>query len=429
MDHRSSTTGSAVAERLYYDSPVLDFPATVTDIRLVGTETAASGTRAHLWQVSLDRTAFYPESGGQPWDTGVLVATARSGTTLEVPVERVEEDAAGEIWHTVRKPLEQGTAVTGRVDAARRMDHMQQHSGQHLLSAVFLRLMGARTVSFHLGTESVTIDLAFSDGSTSIGAEQVASVEDEVNRIIFENRPMTPRWHTRDQAEAMLARGELRKLPDRAGALRVVEMEGVEFNACGGTHVAATGAIGGLMLRGTEKVKQGVRVEFVCGLRAVRVAREQHRLLSGVAGSLSVGAADLPVRLAALQEESRAALKERRALLDELARAEAETLLRVTPTNRPVQTIFISKPIEFLKRVASVCAAAGYCAIVGSTERAVGSVVLALPAGAALNAGQVLREVLSGLGARGGGSAELAQGTCPADQMAQLLNALASRVG
>ena len=130
---------AGVAERLYYDSAELKFSARVADIRLVSSDKPESGGKGPLWQVALDRTAFYPESGGQPWDTGVLVATARSGAVLEVPVERVEEDeATGEVWHFVRKPLVEGTEVEGRVDAARRMDHMQQHSGQHLLSAVFL---------------------------------------------------------------------------------------------------------------------------------------------------------------------------------------------------------------------------------------------------------------------------------------------------
>ena len=151
---------SSVAERLYYDDAALEFRAVVTDIRLDSHAVAESGQKEQVWQVALDRTAFYPVGGGQPWDTGVLVATAKSGAVLEVVVEGVEEDEAGEVWHFVRKPLPEGTEVVGRVDAERRMDHAQQHTGQHLLSSVFLSELGARTVSFHLGAESVTIDLA-----------------------------------------------------------------------------------------------------------------------------------------------------------------------------------------------------------------------------------------------------------------------------
>jgi alanyl-tRNA synthetase len=300
---------SAVAERLYYDSAALDFEATVTDIRLDSREGSES-----LWQVALDKTAFYPEGGGQPWDTGVLVATARSGATLEVPVERVEEDEAGEVWHYVRKPLVAGTEVTGYVDAARRQDHEQQHSGQHLLSAVFLREIGAKTVSFHLGAESSTIDLELREGAERIGEHELRRVEDAANVVVSEGRPLMSHWIEREMAELMLSRGDLRKLPEREGPFRIVQMQGIEFNACGGTHVSNTGAIGAITLRRVEKVKRGWRVEFCCGLRAVRMARRDFELLDGVARVLSVGVGDVPGRVVKLIEDKKAAAKELKTL-------------------------------------------------------------------------------------------------------------------
>jgi alanyl-tRNA synthetase len=297
---------SSVAERLYYDDAALEFRAVVTDIRLDSHAVAESGQKEQVWQVALDRTAFYPVGGGQPWDTGVLVATAKSGAVLEVVVEGVEEDEAGEVWHFVRKPLPEGTEVVGRVDAERRMDHAQQHTGQHLLSAVFLSELGARTVSFHLGAESVTIDLAVE----KVSEEELRRVEAVANRLIYEDRAVRPAWVEREEAEAMLARGELRKLPEREGRMRIVEMEGVEFNACGGTHVGSTGAIGGLLVRRVEKVKQGQRVEFCCGLRAVKAARADFFRLREVGGLLSVGAADVAKRVEKLLEEKKALSKE-----------------------------------------------------------------------------------------------------------------------
>jgi alanyl-tRNA synthetase len=293
------------AERLYYDDAALEFRGVVTDIRLDSREAGEA-----LWQMSLDRTAFYPAGGGQPFDTGVLVATAKSGAVLEVAVERVEEDEAGEVWHFVRKPLPEGTEIVGRVDAERRMDHAQQHSGQHLLSAVFLSELGVPTVSFHLGAESVTVDLAVD----ALSEEELVRVELAVNRLVYENRAMAPMWVEREEAEAMLARGELRKLPERAGRMRIVEMKGVEFNACGGTHVASTGAIGGIVLRRVEKVKQGQRVEFCCGLRAVKAARTDFLRLGGIAKMLSVGAKDVPARVEKLLVDAKAAAKELKAL-------------------------------------------------------------------------------------------------------------------
>ena len=415
-----------VTERLYYDSPALEFTATLTDIRLVATETAKSGEKVQLWQVSLDRTAFYPESGGQPWDTGVLTATARSGATLEVPVERVEEDETGEVWHFVRKPLPAGTEVIGRIDAPRRMDHAQQHSGQHLLSAVFLKQLGARTVSFHLGAESSTIDLVLPDALQSFSSAQIQMIEGEVNRLIYANAPLTPHWHSREEAEAMFAGGLLRKLPERSGPMRVVEMHGVEFNACGGTHVTATGAIGGLLLRRVEKAKAGWRVEFVCGLRAARTARRDFAVLGGVAAALSVGAADVPARIAAMQEEAKAVARLRKALLEELAEARAAALLEETVAGSVARAIFAGKPVEFAKRVASRVAGAGRPTVIGVTEGLSGALALAMPTGSTRHAGNLLRDALEMQGARGGGSAELAQGVCRADQVVGLVQSLVS---
>jgi alanyl-tRNA synthetase len=317
------THTSTPAQRLYYDSPILEFTAHITDIRLVEKDPNAAPDSAQLWQVALDRTAFYPEGGGQPWDTGLLIATAPSGATLEIPVERVEEDQHGEVWHFVRKPLATGTGITGAVDPIRRTDHEQQHSGQHLLSAVFLRELNARTVGFHLGAESSTIDLALSEGMDKLSDDDLRCVEESANRIIYENRPLLTHWVERPLSEAMLARGDLRKLPPLEGPFRIVQMQGIEFNACGGTHVATTGAIGSILLRRVEKVRQGWRVEFVCGLRAVRSARNDYTLLDTVARTLTISRADAPSRVEKLLEDRKASAKEIKKLTQELAKHNA----------------------------------------------------------------------------------------------------------
>ena len=308
------------AKRLYYDSPIVEFTAHITDIRLVEKDPSAAPDTAQLWQVALDRTAFYPEGGGQPWDTGLLIATAPSGATLEIPVERVDEDELGEVWHSIRKPLTSDTEITGRVDQARRTDHEQQHSGQHLLSAVFLRELGARTVSFHLGAESSTIDIALSEGMDKLSEDDLRRVEESANRILYENRPLLTHWVERPLAEAMLARGDLRKLPALEGPFRIVQMQGIEFNACGGTHVRSTGEIGAILLRRVEKVRQGWRVEFVCGLRAVRSARRDYTLLDTVARTLTVSRTDVPERVTKILEDKKAQAKEIKKLTTELTK-------------------------------------------------------------------------------------------------------------
>lgn len=426
------------AERLYYNSAELEFTAVVTDIRLVATE-ATEGGREQVWQVALDRTAFYPEGGGQPWDTGVLTATARSGAVLEVPVERVEEDqATGEVWHFVRKPLVEGTELVGHVDFARRTDHEQQHSGQHLLSAMFLRELGARTASFHLGEESSTIDLALPDGMERMSAEELARVEDAANRVVYEGRPLLTHFVEREFAEIMLARGDLRKLPERPGRMRLVQMQGIEFNACGGTHVGNTGAIGAITIRRVEKVRQGWRVEFCCGRRAVAAARRDYALLGEAAGALSVGMADVPGRVHTLLEESKSTSKERKALLEELASAEASRLLREAQETGSrgqgaegaavVQAVFAGRDAEFCKRVVSRIVAGGLAAVVGSVNGAEGVVAAGRPARAGVNVGTELREVLAAAGARGGGSAEMAQGVCRGEQVQHLVTTLLGKL-
>ncbi len=342
---------------------------------------------------------------------------------------RVEEDDAGEVWHFVRKPFVEGTELEGRIDADRRIDHMQQHSGQHLLSAVFLARRHARTVSFHLGAESSTIDLALPEILPALDRAHLLGIEDAVNRLIFEDRPLRPHWHTREQAEAMLARGDLRKLPDRDGPMRILEMEGVEFNACGGTHVPSTGAIGGLLLRRLEKVKGGWRVEFLCGLRAARAARQDFDLLGEIAKGLSVGSADLSRRVAALQDEAKAGVKARRALLEELAEAVADRLVGESAGTGVIQAVFPGKPVDFAKSVASAAAAAGRSAVVGCSAEGNAAVSLALPPGDPRHAGNLLREGSAAFGARGGGGPQLAQGVCEPGKLNDLVQALIRKLG
>ena len=200
--------------------------------------------------------------------------------------------------------------MAGVVDNARRLDHEQQHSGQHLLSAMFLRELGATTVSFHLGKEVSTIDLALPEGMERLADEDLLRVQEAANRVVMESRPLTSHWIEPEMAELMLSRGDLRKLPERRGAFRIVAMQGIEFNACGGTHVSNTGAIGAVTLRKVEKVKQGWRVEFCCGLRAVRMARVDYERMSGVAKILSVGMGDVAGRVEGLVSRVKAAEKE-----------------------------------------------------------------------------------------------------------------------
>jgi alanyl-tRNA synthetase len=410
------------SDRLYYSDPFLKtFNAAVTAVR----EQAGS-----VWQVALNRSAFYPTSGGQPFDTGSLRTTSPTGSNVEVPVEQVEEDESGTVWHFVPQPLSAGAHVEGQVDWSRRFDHMQQHTGQHLLSAVFVRELQAPTVSFHLGDGTSTIDLA----SPTIAHHSIERVERIANEIIGEDRPVTISYASRAEAEAMLARGELRKLPDREGTIRVIDIADFDRNACGGTHVRATGQIGGLLIRRLEKVSRGVRVEFVCGLRAVRAARTDAAVLTETAGLLSTGARELPALIKQMVAEGKTIAKERQKLREELATYQAAEIVKGAPTENRIRLIvrgWKDADRDFVKLLASRTAAAGTSTAVlfRSEEVDPFRVFLARSPDLKFNCGQILKEALASLGLRGGGSPDLAQGEVPAKDEGALRASVVAAIG
>jgi alanyl-tRNA synthetase len=410
-----------MSDRLYYADPSLaSFDAQVSDIREVSRTQGRS-----LWQIALDRSAFYPTSGGQPHDTGMLTATSSGGVLLEAPILAVEEDEQGEVWHTTPKPLLAGTAVRGYVDWGRRRDHMQQHSGQHLLSAVVYRQLGAATVSFHLGEMTSTIDVA----RESISPEQLERVEDAVNEIIAEDRAITMRTVPREEAQMLFAAGTLLKLPEREGDIRLIEIDEIDLNACGGTHVHATGQIGGLLIRGTERVRQSLRVEFVCGLRAAVTARRDLATLTRTAAALSVGRLDVAEAVERLLAEGKAANKARQKLTEELAGYHAGSLILEHPSQagrRVVRLLLTEHDAGYLKLLASrlIATVPQTCVLLAAIGEEPARVVVAASADLKIDCGTLLREALVVYGLRGGGSATMAQGQIPNTQLASLFDRL-----
>jgi alanyl-tRNA synthetase len=410
-----------VAERLYYsDSFLKTFAGTVTS-----TGEGGRGQGQPLWRMSLNRTAFYPTSGGQPFDTGILRATLPEGPAVEVVVEEVEEDDQGEVWHCVKREVPPGTRVEGHIDWARRFDHMQQHTGQHLLSAVFFEEAKAPTVSFHLGEKSSTIDLAM----PSLAQDVVERVERIVNEIIGEDRGIDIRYVSRNEATALLAAGKIRKLPDRQGEIRLIEISNCDLNACGGTHLRSTGQIGGLLVRGVQRMSRGVRVEFVCGLRAVRVAREDSVATSGAAALLSISAQELPIAVERMLQEGKARVKEYQKLRGELAALQAASLVSEESIDnglRVVTRAWKDRDRDYVKVLALQTAAAGSstAAIFCAKEAEPMRVFVARSRDLGFDCGRILREELARWGLRGGGSADLAQGDVPAEHERELVGSL-----
>jgi alanyl-tRNA synthetase len=377
-----------MTERLYYnDSYLRDFQARIL-------ETADAGKRVYL-----DRTAFYPASGGQPFDLGSL-DTAR---VIEVV------DEGERIAHLLDRPVE-AREVRGEIDWARRYDHMQQHSGQHLLSAVFIELYRMDTVSFHLGQEASTIDLA----TPSVSAEQVRAVELRANEIVCENRPIVVSFH-----EAQTDLG-LRKASDREGLLRVVSIEALDRSACGGTHLRATGEIGPVLIRKWEKVRNTVRVEFLCGLRAVRRARADYEALGRVAQMFSSSLDDAPASVAMQIEAAKEAEKLRRKLAADLAVYQGRELYEATPADsggvRRVVRRLAAGSFDDLRGIAQSFTAQAKAVFVGVIEDPP-SVLLAVSADAGIDSGKALKQALTEAGGRGGGSPRMAQGSVPSKEL------------
>jgi alanyl-tRNA synthetase len=383
-----------MTERLYYhDSFLYSFQARVLE------STQREGKTA----VVLDRTAFYPTSGGQVFDTGKFL----SGNQVEVPVTEVAEDDDGRIYHFTSSPLAPGETVSGMVDQARRRDHMQQHSGQHVLSAAFVRLFDAPTVSFHMGTESCTIDLAVK----SLNSTQIAQAEQLANEVVTEDRPVSIRFVSLDDAREL----GVRKLPPKqTGQLRLIDITEFDLTACGGTHVRSTGQIGAILLRKIENVKQGVRAEFVCGGRAVATARQDYSTLTEAAALFSSHIRELPQQIQKSIEESKNSGKAQHRLLEELAGLRAERMLaQAGASPRVIVSFFADRDLAFIKLLAQkLTTQPDVVALLASGAGQLGLVFAQTP-GMKSNMGQLMKDTMAKLGGRGGGSADMAQGGLP----------------
>lgn len=371
-----------MTDRLYY-----------TDAYRTRFASEVVGTSNDGLQVVLAQSAFYPTSGGQPHDTGTLGGAA---------VTSVHEDG-NDVVHVLDRPLTTST-VEGTVDWGRRYDHMQQHTGQHLLSAVFADLFAGETVSVHFGPDYATVDLSLGH----VSAEHLRDAEYRANELVWENREVHVTFE-----DAATAQG-LRKPSDRAGTLRIVTIDALDRSACGGTHVRRTGEIGPIQLRRQEKVNGRARIEFLCGGRTVRRTRADYNILAGLAADASAAIDELATLIPAQRAQLREADQRWRKLDEELAGVRARTAWEQAPADdagvrwftewratgkaddvRPFALAFANQPK----------------AVYAAAFPAANAVLLAASPDAGLDAGKRLKDLLATVGGRGGGSPRLAQGS------------------
>lgn len=396
--------------RLYYDDSFeREFNARVTYCEPLPPD-LNSGIVAPALKLILDRTAFYPTSGGQPHDLGKI----GDADVLDV------RDDGDEIIHVVdRRP--ESPDVLGCIHWPRRFDHMQQHTGQHLLSAMFQERFGRPTVSFHLGAEVSTIDLRGPEPTEEIleGAERAA------NRIIFEDRPVTVLYGTAED----LAKLGVRKEVDRSGILRAIEIEGADLQPCGGTHVKSTGQIGTLLLRRVTKMRQDWRVEFVCGTRAEIAARQDFLRLRAAADKLGCTPEEIPSAAVRILAERDANFKRTRALLQRLAEIEAAQAVRDAVSRgdglHVVERVFVDEEPEFLGFFATeVAKSEKSIALLARTG--CGHMLFAQNPGAGKDMSALLKQVLGKTGGKGGGTRDFARGRLDDASQAAEATALAA---
>jgi alanyl-tRNA synthetase len=377
-----------MTEKLYYrDATQLEFTARVVGRREVAGRPA----------VILDQTCFYPTGGGQPNDRGELNAV----DVLDV----ILDETTGELLHVLAGPLA-AESVTGRVDRARRLDHTQQHTGQHILSEAFVRRLRAATVSFHLGDEYSTIDV----DRAPLDAEELRAVEESANRIVWENRPITARFVTR----AELAQLPLRKPPTVEGPIRVVEVADFDWSACGGTHCRAAGEVGLIRIAGAERRGNDTRVTFLCGRRALEDYRRKDAVLTQLAGQLTTSFTALPEVVQKMDADLRTAGRELQKAQAALAALEAEAMLaRAEPAGavRLIVRAFDDRDFMAVKQLAGqLLSQAGVIVLLGWKGPEKGQLLFGRSADVGVDMLALLRSAGKAVGGGGGGRPDMAQG-------------------
>ena len=375
-----------VTERLYYsDYHLIEFEARVVDV----TERVSGWTA-----VVLNRTAFYPTGGGQPSDTGTL-----NGSRV---VECIDDGDNG-VLHVVQGAAPVRDAVVrGRVDWARRLDHIQQHTGQHILSQAFIKLFNAPTKSFRVMDASCEIDVELNNPTTEI----IERAVELANNVIWEDRAITILNVTSEQAAEL----SLRKEPAREGELRLIEIEGFDLTPCGGTHAYRTGEIGMIAVRSWERAKGLTRIEFVAGVRALADYRKANKSAREMAALFSTGRDDAPQLAAHMVEENKELHRRVRVLEEVAAGVEAEKLLAEAEAGIVVQ-VFDGRDAESLKKLAhALMTKPGTVALLGSRDKDTARLVFARSSDAPGDMSLLMREACTMLDGRGGGKPEMAQG-------------------
>jgi len=379
-----------LTERLYYqDSYLKEFTARIFKKIKIDNRPA----------IVLDRTAFYPTSGGQPYDTG---------TIQDIMVLEVLEDDE-EIIHILQDELREDidTIITGKINWERRFDHMQQHAGQHILSGALVKIWGVETVSFHLGEKVCTLDIV----KDNLTPEEVKRVEDCASEIIFENRPIR-RYFVEDEEE--LNRLNLRKMPERKEKVRIIEVKDFDLSACGGTHCRASGEVGLIKVTRWEKRGENIRLEFICGRRAWEDYSWKHEMVKNISNRLTVKDSELGEVIERMLEERKEIGKELKDFKEKLQNYEVLDLLRERAIKKGnikvVKKVFEDKSVDETRRLANKIINLEDCVLLFGIKGERASLLLARSGALNYNMNRLMKEACKFIDGRGGGVPNFAQG-------------------
>ena len=384
-----------MTDRLYYDETYLrEFDASVTVLRPYGDK----------WAVALDRSAFYPTSGGQPFDTGTL-------NTLSVSDVFVDDD--GEVWHIVDAPLAVGETVHGQIDWARRFDHMQQHAGEHMIAGAVWRQLHGSTIGLHLGADCSTIDVTMPNGETHLSDAQIRALEDDVNDQIQRDVPIRCWFPSADELKAL----PLRKPPTVHEHIRIVAIGDCEMVACGGTHPSSAGQIALVKIIGAHPSKGKLRLSFLCGNRAVMDYRARYNVCERAAGLLSAQVAQIPNGIERLTKQLASLERELDRLRRDSAMAHLTALSEQTPLENGRKVIAArleALPMDALRRLASALIERENCIVLLASPKDGSDMLLfARSAGIDEDMSTLLRQTVASVGGKGGGRSDFAQGSSP----------------
>ncbi len=389
-----------MTERLYYDASYMDeFMAYVT----------AAREKDGKHEITLNRSAFYPTSGGQPYDTGVI----GEANVLDVYV-----DGEGEVWHVIDRPLHEGDEVLCKIDWARRFDHMQQHAGEHMLAGAVYRHFGGNTIGLHLGAEMSTIDVTMPDGSTHLTGEQIRILEEDVNEQIQQDVPIRCWFPDEEELNEL----PLRKPPTVKEHVRIVAIGTKEMVACGGTHPSSAGQIGMVKIVDARPAKGKMRLGFICGMRAFRDYQKRMIVSDQAAEMFSTKVENLPDAIAKMQENIVSLQKELGGMRRAQAMRELEGLMEnaqvIDGAKVAAGTLPALTPDALRELASGLIGQGGVIALLASPKESGGYLTLfARSEDISRDVGKLLREASAACGGKGGGKSDFAQGSAPTDEV------------